>query len=218
MAFTTVRALYYSPDHWVDHSIFRSSTAYMTVCPPHCLADGSGLLILSIVNGFHDGLRAVFLSGWWRIAHSFSCQRLSRRFARCIAQRIAADCSYFHSSTAFTTVRTLYCSADRSADRSIFRSSMAFTTDRALYYSADHSADHSIFHSSPAITTVCPPYCSADGSTLLILPLVNGFHNGFHAVLLSRSLSGSCNLLLVILHGEWDYSSFVGSFISYAFR
>jgi len=98
---------------------------------------------------------------------------------------MAADCSYFCSSTAFTTVRAPYCSADRSADRSIFRSSMAFTTVRTLYYSADHSADHLIFRSSTAYTTVCPPYCSADGSALLILPLVKGFHDGLRAVLLT---------------------------------
>ena len=174
------------------------------------------MLILSLVNGFHDGLRAIFLSGWRRIAHSFSRQRLSRRFARRIAQRMAADCSYFRSSTAFTTVRAPYCSADRSADRSFFRSSTAFTTVRAPYcsvdrsadrsifrsstalttvrapyYSADHSADHSIFRSSTAYTTVCPPYCSADGSRLLFLPLVNGFHDGFRAVLLGGWLGGS---------------------------
>jgi len=35
-------------------------------------ADGSGLLILAFVNGFRDGFRTVFLSGWRRIAHSFS--------------------------------------------------------------------------------------------------------------------------------------------------
>jgi len=31
----------------------------------------------------------------------------------------------------------------------------------------------------------CTPYCSADGSALLLLPLVNGFSDGLHAVVLS---------------------------------
>ena len=118
-----------------DCSFLHSSTAFTTVFAPYCRVDGSGLLILPLVNGFHDGLRAVLLSGWHRIAHTSTRQRLSRRFVRRIAQRMAADCSFFPSSTAFPTV--------------------------------------------------CAPYCSADGSTLRILPLVNGFHNGLRAVLLS---------------------------------
>jgi len=36
------------------------------------------LLILSLVNSFHDGLRAVLLSGWQQIAHNSPRQRLSR--------------------------------------------------------------------------------------------------------------------------------------------
>jgi len=66
------------------------------------------------MNGFHNGFRAVFLSGWYRIAHSSSRQRLSRRFARRIALRMAADCSYLRLPMAFTMVFTTYCSADRS--------------------------------------------------------------------------------------------------------
>jgi hypothetical protein len=72
-----------------DCSFFRSSTTFTTVCAPFCSADGTGLLILALVNGFHDGLRAVLLSGWQRIAHSSARQRLSRRFARRITQRTA---------------------------------------------------------------------------------------------------------------------------------
>jgi len=106
-----------------------------------------GSLNLPLVDGLHDGLPAVLLSGWQRIAYSFSRQRLSRRFARRISQRMATDCSFFLSSTAFTTV--------------------------------------------------CAQYCSADGSGLLILPLVNGFHDSSRTVLLSGSLSGSLNLPLV---------------------
>jgi len=117
-----------------DCSFFLSSTAFTTVFALYCPADGSVLLILplingfhdglravlpsgwrggslivSLVNGFHNGLRAVLLSGWQRIAHTSSRQRLSRRFARRIAQRMAADCSFFLPSTAFTTVCAPYC-------------------------------------------------------------------------------------------------------------
>jgi len=107
----------------VDCSFFRSSTAFTTVCAPYCSVDGSRLLIFPLVNGFHNGLRAVLLSRWQRIAHSFARQRLSRRIALHIALRMATDCSYFRSSTAFTTLCAPYCSADHSADRSIFCSS-----------------------------------------------------------------------------------------------
>jgi len=44
---------------------------------------------------------------------------------------------------------------------------------------------------------VCEPYCSADGSGLLILLLVNGFHDSSRTVLLSGLLSGLLNLPLV---------------------
>ena len=73
-----------------------------------------GSLLLSLVNGFHDGLRAVLHSGWQRIAHTSTRQRLSRRFTRCIALRMAVHCSFFLSSTAFLMVRTLYCATDGS--------------------------------------------------------------------------------------------------------
>jgi len=75
-------------------------------------ADGSGLLIHSLVNGFQDGLRAVFLSGWQPIANTTAHQGLSRQIARRFAP--AADCSYFHSSMAFTTVYAPHLIADDS--------------------------------------------------------------------------------------------------------
>jgi len=109
--------------------------AFTTICAPYCSANGIALLTAPLVNGSHDGLRAVLLSGRQRIAHSSARQRLSRWFACRIVQRMAADDSYLRSSTAFPMV--------------------------------------------------CAPYCSADSSELLILPLVNGFHNGSRAVLLS---------------------------------
>ena len=109
--------------------------AFKMVCAPYCLVDGISLLTPLLVNSFYDSLRAVLVSGWQRIADTSACQRLSRQFACRIGQRIAADCSFFRSSMAFTTV--------------------------------------------------CKPYCSADGSGLLTPPLVNGFHDGLRAVLVS---------------------------------
>jgi len=129
-----------APRMAAECSYLRSSTAFMTVFAPYCSAYGStllilphvngfhnglravlhsgwrgGSLILSLVNCFHDGLRTVLLCGWQRIAHTSARQRLSRRFARRIAPRMAADFSFFLSSTAFTTVYAPYCSADGSA-------------------------------------------------------------------------------------------------------
>ena len=95
----------------VHYSYFHSLSAFMTVCPRFCYAVGSGLLVHSLVKAFHDGLRTVLLSGWERIAHSSARQRFSRQFTRCIAQRMAADCSFLHSSTAF-----IGCSPFFSAD------------------------------------------------------------------------------------------------------
>jgi len=144
-----------------DCPFFHSSPAFTTVCALYCPVDGSGLLILALVDGFHDGLRVVFLSGWRRIAHSFSRQRLSRRFSRHIAPRSAADCSFFRSST-FTTVCAPYCSSDRSLDRLFFRS-------------------------YAALPTVCMPYGSTEGKSAHLwvhsyLPLVDDFANVLCAV------------------------------------
>ena len=101
--------------------------AFPAVRAPYCVADGTGLRVISLFNGFHDGLRTVLLRRWQRIAHTSARQPLSRRFAHHIAQWMVADSSYFRSSTPFTTV--------------------------------------------------CVLYWSVDGSGLLILPLVNGFHD-----------------------------------------
>ena len=149
-----------APQMAADCSYLRSSTAFMTDSAPYFSTDGSGLLMPPCVNGFDDSSRTVLLSGGRRIAHSFSRQRLTRRFARCIALRMAADYSFFHSSTVFTTDCAPYCTADGTADRSFFLSSMAFTTG-------------------------CAPYCSVDGSGLLIPLLINGFPDGSRTVLLS---------------------------------
>jgi len=168
-----------------DCSFFPSSTAFTTVFAPYFSVDGGGLLILFLVNGFHDGLRAVLLRGLQGIAHTSARQRLSQRFARRIALRMAADCSYFRSSKAFTTDCAPYCSGSgllmlplvngfHDGLRAVFHSrweriahsfsrqrlSRRFSRSMAL-----RMATHcSFFRSSTAFTTVFAPYCSADGS------------------------------------------------------
>jgi len=187
---------------------FRSSMAFTTVFAPYCSADGSGLLILALVDGFHDGLRAVLPLGWQRIAHSSTRQWLSPRFARRIVPQMAADCSFLHSSTAFMTVCASYLSADGgellilslvNGFHDGFRAVLLRGWQRIAHSSARQrlsrwfarriaprmAADCSFLHSSTAFTTVCEPYFSADGSGLLIHSLVNGFHDGLRAVLLS---------------------------------
>jgi len=119
-------------------------------CVPYCSADGTVLLILPLVNGFPNVSRAAFLSGWQCIASSATCLWFSR-FAPCIAQWRAEDCSFFPSSMAYTMVYTQY--------RSFFLSSTTFPTFRVCYY-------------------------STHGSALLVLPLADGFH-GLRTVLLS---------------------------------
>ena len=191
-----------------DSSYFRSSTAFTTVRAPYCSADGSGLLIPLLVNCFHNGLRAVLLRGWQRIAHSSAHQRLYLRFARRIAQRMAAHCSFFLSSMAFPTVCAPYCSSDGSAllilplingfsygSHAVLltgwqRISHSSARERLFRRFARRIAQRLVAHcsfflSSMAFPTVCSPYCSSDGSALLILPLINGFSYGSHAVWLS---------------------------------
>jgi len=164
------------------------------------------LLIHSLVNGFHDGLRAVLLSGWQRIARTSTRQRLSRQFSRRIAQWMAADCSFFHSSTAFPTVCAPYCTANGSGFLLLPVVNRFHDGLRAVLLGGWHqitptfarqrlsqriarriaprmAADCSYLHSSMAFTTVFAPYCSVDGSGLLILPLVNGFPDSLRAIL-----------------------------------
>jgi len=75
-----------------DCSFLHSSMAFTTVFVPYFSADCGGLFILPLVNGFQDSLGAVLLRGWQRNSHTSAHQRLSRRIARCIAQRMVADC------------------------------------------------------------------------------------------------------------------------------
>jgi len=174
---------------------------------PYFSADGSGLLILFLVTGFHDGFRAVLLGGWQRIAHSCSSQRLSRQFLRRIAQLMTAHCLFFRLSMAFTTVFAPYCSAAGSGLlilplvngfhdglHAVFlsgwqRIAHSFSRHRlsrrfSRRIAPRMAADCAFFRASTAFTTVCVPCYPAVGSGLLILALVNGFHEGFRAVLL----------------------------------
>jgi len=187
-------------------SFLHSSTAFTTVFVPYCRADGSGLLILPLVNGFHNGLLAVLLRSWQRIARSYAPQWLSQRFAPRIVKQLVADYSFLHSSTAFTKVCTPYCSADSSGllvlmlvngfhdclgalllsswqqiARSYARQLLLRFARRIEQWMAVHCK---YFHSSMAFTTVCVLHCSADGRALLILSFGIGSH-GLRAVFLS---------------------------------
>jgi len=130
-------------------SFFRWLTAFLTFRVLHFSADGSVLLVLPLVYGFH-GLRAVLLSGGQRIAHSSRRPRLTR---------------WFPSSIVHSSCR--------------LRLSRPFVSGITQPMAA-----HCLFFHSPMGFTVCVPYWLADGGSLLILPFVNGFHHGLHAVLL----------------------------------
>jgi len=65
-------------------------------------------------DGFHNGLRAVSLSRWQRVARSSAQRRLSLPFAHRIPQRMVAACPFSYLSTAFT-VCAPFCSAHDSA-------------------------------------------------------------------------------------------------------
>jgi len=182
---------------------FRSSMAFM-VCAPFCFMEGSGLFILPLVNGFHNGLCATLLCRWYLIASTSAHQRLSRRFARHIAQRMAAYCSLFRLSMAFTMVCVPSYPGDGSASlvlplvnifhglhavllsgwQHIAHSFACRQLSRRFSFSlTERMAAHSPYlRSSTAFTMVYMPYCSVDGAGLLVHPLVNGFSEGLHAV------------------------------------
>jgi len=189
-----------------DCSFFLSLTAFTTVCALYCSADGGRLHILSRVNGCHDSLHAVLFHGWQLIAHSLARHRLFQLSARHIAQRMAAHSCYFRSLMAFTTVCAPYCSADRSGllilplvkgfhgfcavfhnewQRIAHSSARQWLSRRFACRFPQWMAVHCSFFRLSKAFIVCAPYCSADDSALLILPLVNGFHDDFRAVLLS---------------------------------
>jgi len=177
--------LYCTVDGAADRLFVCLSTVFKTDFQPYFSADGGQLLILPLVygfhdglptvlhsgwrggslvhllvNGFHDGLPTLFLSGWRRIAYSSTRQQFPRWIACYMALRMAW---------------LITCSFDRQWLSPQF---MRWIAQWIL-------ADSSYFRSSTAFTKVCVLYCSADGSGLLIPPLVHGFPNGSHVVLLS---------------------------------
>jgi len=149
-------------------------------------------------------LHAVSLSGWQRIPISYARQRLYL-FPRRFTQWAAADCSFFRWSIALT-VYSPFCSVDDIALLILLpvngfhhlhavllsgwqRIPICYAGQR-LYLFARHfalwmAADCSFLRMSTAFM-FCVLFCSADGSRLMILPLVNGFHNGLRVVLPSR--------------------------------
>jgi len=155
--------------------------AFLTIRTPYSRADGSTLHIIPLVNGFHDGLRAVLRRGW-----------------QCIAL------SALQSSTAFSAVCALYWTADGSSPlvlllvngfhglrtvllsgrQHIAHSSSFYRLSLFVRHFAQWMAAHSYILCSSTALPVSPPFCSADGSGLLILPLINGFHS-LRTVLLS---------------------------------
>jgi len=148
-----------------DCALFHASTPFTTVCAPYCPVVGSGLLILALVNGFQDGLRAVFLTGWRRIAHSFSRQRLSRRFSHHIAKRMTAHCSFFRASMAFTMACAPYCLSDCSLDRLFFRSYATLPTVCMPYGSTEGKSAHLWVHSYvPLVDDFANILCAVDCS------------------------------------------------------
>jgi len=209
----------------VDCSYLRSSMAFMMVFVLYCSADGSVLLIHPFANSFLDGLHAILLSGWYRIARSSACQQLSRRFARRIALQMAVDCSYLRSPTAFTMVFVPNCSVDNSVLlilplNNSFHDGMRVLLLSGWYWIAPTSAyqrlsrrfarciallmavDCSIFRSPTAFMTVCAPYCSADGIGLPLPPHTNGFHDDLHTVFHTAWRGGS--LILSLVNGFYD--------------
>jgi len=177
-----------------DCSFFRSSMAFTTIYVKYCSVDGRGLLLFPLVKGFHHGLHAIFLRGCQQIAHSSTCQRLSR-FAPRFAQRMAADCSFLRSTTAFPTACTPISSVDGSALlvhllvncfhgwRAVFLGGWQCiarsSTRQCLSWFAhciakQMAADCSFFRLSTAFT-LCSPFCTGNGCGLLILALDNAF-------------------------------------------
>jgi len=162
-----------------DCAFFLSSTAFMTVFVPYCSVDGSVLLILPLFNGFHDGLRTILPCRWHRIAHSCTRQHLSRWFARRISQHMAAYCSFFLSSTAFTTVFEPYCSPDRSLDRVLFRSYAPLQMLSMPYGSTEGKSPDQWVHSYLTLVgdfanvlraVDCSLYCSIFCSSTSVIP------------------------------------------------
>ena len=129
----------------------------MTDCVLYCSANGSALLILSLIDGFHDNSHTILLRGWQRIALFSTCQWRSR-FRYHFAQRMVSYSLFFRSSTGITSVCTPYFSQDGSP--------------LLILPLVKGFSDNSL------------PYC-LDGSEFLVLQLPNSFHNGLYVLLSS---------------------------------
>jgi len=92
----------------VHCSFFCSLIAFPTICAPYSSVDGNVLRFFPLVNGVHC-LGTILLRRWHHITYSSTRQQVSPQFALHIALRIAAHCSFFHSSKAFQIIRTPYC-------------------------------------------------------------------------------------------------------------
>jgi len=163
---------------------FSSSKAFTTDCAPYCSADCSALLILLLVNGFHNSLRAILLCGWQRIAHSSARQQVSQPFARCIALRMARRMAllfgsgfthFFHLSMTFLTFYVPQIARRIAHSFARLQLSPGFTCQIAPRI-ARRIAHY--FRTS----RVHPPYCSSDETSSRswvhsFHPLVNEFAN-----------------------------------------
>jgi len=155
--------------------------AFLTIRAPYSRADGSTLLVVPLVNDFHDGLRAVLLRAWQRIVLS-SLQSLTAFMAVC-APYWSADgrgLLVLLLVNGFHSLRTVLLSVRQRIAHSSSRYRLSLFARCFAPWMAAHSY---ILYSSTALP-VSAPFCSADVSGLLILPLVNGFH-GLRTVLLS---------------------------------
>jgi len=151
------------------------------VCPPFYSADGSRLLILPPVNVFHDGLCAVLLGGWQQIPDNSSCQWLSRQLGAILLHgwhRVADSSTRRQLSRRLRAV--LLCRwhrvAHSSAGQRLSRHLACCISQRMAAYCS--------FCYLSTVFTVCALYCSVEGRGLLILPFVQGLHDGLHVVLL----------------------------------
>lgn len=115
--------------------------------------------------------------------------------------------SFFHSSTTFLRLCTLYCSAggigmlvlplfNSFTDYLYSASTHQRLSWRFVHRFGQWKVSLCSFFYSPMAFMVFVPYCSADGSALLVLPLVISFDDGLRTILLSGRLwiahSSSC--------------------------
>ena len=157
-----------------------------TVRVSYTSADGSGLLILAHVNGFHS-LCAVLHGKLQRTDHSSASRGLfSQAYSRTIflsgCQRIAHSCRRQWLEPWFS-----HCITQQMV-RQIAHSFTQQWFSRCCVHciALRMVADCSHFRSSTAFSSVFAPYCRADGSRLLILLLVYNFHVVSYAILLCR--------------------------------